>query len=68
MDFVEFAAKCIEDEELGQGFLAELEKNDEAQLKNWLESKGYAPSAEELQRLLKHRESLKKIDGPLKGY
>lgn len=68
MDFIEFAAKCVDDEALGQGFLAEIENDDKASLQKWLEGKGYAPSADELESLLKHKESLLKISGPLKGY
>ncbi|MCR9143200.1 MAG: hypothetical protein NXI24_13175 [bacterium] len=68
MDIIEFAAKCVNDEALGQGFVDELNKSDESSLKNWLESKGYGPSAEDVKDLLKHKESLLKIGGPLKGY
>ncbi len=68
MDFINFAAKCIEDSTTGEEFLAKLKEGKDA-LKAWFEKQAdFTPSDDELDALLKHKESLLKLDGPLKGY
>ena len=68
MDFINFAAKCIEDSTTGEEFLAKLKEGKEA-LQDWFKDQAdFTPSDDELEELLKHKESLLKLSGPLKGY
>ncbi len=67
MDIIEFAAKCVDDEGLGKGFVESLK---DGTVESYLSKNGVSASAQEIQQLKANADTLAKIGegNAVRGY